>query len=232
MRYTNIKKAVFLGRPNRFIAHVLLGGVEKVCHVKTTGRCRELLVPGAAVLLSESDAPGRMTKYDLVAVYKGGRIVNIDSHAPNRVFREWIESGGLFCDSISLRPEQRFGASRFDFKAETGGRTAFVEVKGVTLEKDGVARFPDAPTERGLRHVKELMSCLEEGYDAYLSFVVQMKGVSYLEPNYTAQPAFAEALAEAAHRGVRIVAFDCHVSEDAIIPGNPVEVRTAQAKHL
>ena len=232
MRYTNIKKAVFLRRPNRFIAHVLLDGAEEVCHVKTTGRCRELLVPGASVLLCESGVPGRLTNYDLISVYKNGRIVNIDSHAPNRVFREWVERGGLFRSTVNLRPEQRFGASRFDFKTESGGRTAFVEVKGVTLEEDGVARFPDAPTERGLRHVRELVSCLEAGYDAFLCFVVQMKGVTYLEANRAAQPDFAEALAEAGRRGVRIVAFDCTVTEDTITPGDPVEVRSGQAKFL
>jgi sugar fermentation stimulation protein A len=238
MIYENIRRAVFLDRPNRFVAHIELEGRVEVCHVKNTGRCRELLIPGAAVLvqdvgrgfpsLAERDyhAPSsRKTRYDLISVRKGERLINIDSAAPNKVFAEWVRAGGLFGDIKLLKPEVRFGGSRFDFYVEADSRRAFVEVKGVTLEEDGIARFPDAPTERGVRHLRELISCVEAGYDAYAVFAIQMKGVLYMEPNWAMHPAFGEALRDAARAGVTVLAVDCDVTEDSITAADAVEVR-------
>ena len=231
MTYENIRRAVFLDRPNRFIANIEIDGRREVCHVKNTGRCRELLVHGAEILVQDvgrgaPDAPlHRKTRYDLISVWKGARLINMDSAAPNKVFAEWVRASGLFDVVTRLRPETRFGASRFDFYVEAGGRRAFVEVKGVTLEEDGVARFPDAPTERGVRHLRELVSCVDAGYDAFAVFVVQMKGVLYMEPNWATHAAFGEALRDAARAGVRVLAVDCRVTEDSITAADAVEVR-------
>lgn len=231
MTYENIRRAVFLDRPNRFIAFIEIDGRREVCHVKNTGRCRELLLPGAEVFVQDvgrgfPDAPNaRKTHFDLIAVRKGKRLVNIDSAAPNRVFAELVRSGGLFRDATLLRPEVRFGASRFDFYIEAGGRRAFVEVKGVTLEEDGVARFPDAPTERGVRHLRELISCREAGYGAYAVFIIQIKGVRYMEPNWATHAAFGDALRDAARAGVQVLAVDCDVTENSIAAADTVEVR-------
>ena len=219
MRYERMEKGIFLERPNRFIAHVRLEGqTEKtVCHVKNTGRCRELFVPGAEVWVQRAENPARKTLYDLICVKKGEQLINVDSQAPNRVAEEWLPKSGLFPADARIRREVRFGASRFDLFVEAGERRAFVEVKGVTLEEEGVARFPDAPTERGVRHVEELMRCLEEGFEAFLLFVVQMKGVRQAAPNDRTHPAFGETLRRAAAAGVQILAVDCRVTPEELL---------------
>ncbi len=225
MEYENTRRAVFIERPNRFIAHVLLDGVPTVCHVKNTGRCRELLLPGADVVVQACPNPKRKTAYDLIAVYKGGRLINMDAAAPNAVCAEWLRAGGLGFVPELIRPERRFGDSRFDFYLERNGRGSFLEVKGVTLEENGVVRFPDAPTERGVKHLRGLMRCAAEGYGAYAVFIVQMEKVLYFEPNRETHPAFAQALREAAGAGVQILALDCLTEENRLRPGKPVEVR-------
>ena len=216
MRYQNIQKGTFLSRPNRFIANVSVEGEERVCHVKNTGRCRELLLPGATVYLEHSDNPARKTAYDLVAVEKGPLLVNMDAQAPNRVFGEWVAAGGFLPGVQSIRPEVTYGASRFDFRLETESGVHFVEVKGVTLEEDGFARFPDAPTERGVKHIRELQKAAAEGYGAALVFVVQMAGMRCVAPNDLTHPAFGQALREAAAHGVRVVAYGCRVTPDTL----------------
>lgn len=224
MRYGPMVSGVFLRRPNRFIAHVLVGGVEEVVHVKNTGRCKELLVAGAEVFLEISDNPARKTKYDLIAVRKGSRLINMDSQAPNKVFAEWAQSGGI-PDLTLLRPETFFASSRFDFYWESGAKKGFVEVKGVTLELDGAAYFPDAPTDRGVKHLTELIAAKEQGYEAAVCFVVQMKPISFLSPNDVTHPAFGAALRRAHAAGVDIGAFDCRVTPDTLTLDSPVEVR-------
>ncbi len=214
MRYPNICRGTFLDRPNRFVAHVMLDGRTETCHVKNTGRCRELLLPGAAVWLCRSDDPGRKTAFDLVAVEKGDRLINIDAQAPNAVFAEWARSGRFLPDLTLLRREVSWGASRFDFYYETPGERGFVEVKGVTLEQDGAALFPDAPTERGVRHVQELTACRAEGFRAHLFFVIQMEHVRSFSPNDRTHPAFGAALRAAA--GVRLHAHTCSVTPDSL----------------
>ena len=207
MKYSEIIPAKFIERPNRFIAYVDIAGERTKVHVKNTGRCRELLKEQAQVYLEKSDNPNRSTAYDLVAVRKDGRMVNMDSGAPNKVVEEWLRAGGLFQDISLVRPETVFGNSRFDFYVESAsGTKAFIEVKGVTLENDQVAAFPDAPSERAVKHVEELIEAHKQGYDAYLIFVVQMKDVKYVEPNRKTQPAFGEAIQNARNAGVtRIV---------------------------
>ncbi|MDK9712132.1 DNA/RNA nuclease SfsA [Acidaminobacter sp.] len=224
MRYPNMKDGVFLKRPNRFIAHVEVDGNEEICHVKNTGRCRELLTEGARVLVQECDHPGRKTKFDLISVWKGERLVNMDSQAPNKVFKEWAETSGFFQGLRLIKPEQKYGNSRFDFYLETETRKVFVEVKGVTLEEDGVVRFPDAPTQRGVKHLNELMACLEDGYEALVVFIVQMKGVRYFEPNDTMHPEFGEALRRLSQRGGEVIAVDCTVTESTLEAEERVEV--------
>ncbi len=217
MKYTEIVAAEFLERPNRFIAYVELMGVRTKVHVKNTGRCRELLTDHAKVYLEKSGKESRSTAYDLVAVEKEGRLVNMDSNAPNKVAGEWLRAGGLYGDVSLVRPEKTFGSSRFDFYVESeSGKKAFIEVKGVTLEREGVAAFPDAPSERAVRHVEELIEAHRQGYEAYLLFVIQMKGVSFVEPNWETQPAFGEALRRARREGVRLLAYDCLVREDGM----------------
>lgn len=225
MRYHNIDKAVFLERPNRFVAVVDRSGQRETCHVKNTGRCRELLVPGARVYLEKSDNPARKTKYDLVCVKKGNTMVNMDSQIPNAAVREWIENGGLFRKLTLVKPETKYGSSRFDLYLEADGKKIFMEVKGVTLEEGGIARFPDAPTMRGIKHIQELVKCVEEGYEAYILFVIQMKGVTAFEPNDRTHREFGEALRFAAERGVHIIAYDCTVTEDSITIDSEIEVR-------
>ena len=225
MRYVKVKKGIFIDRPNRFIAHVAVDGVVETVHVKNTGRCRELLQPGVEVWLDCPTNPNRKTKYDLVTVRKGERLINMDSQAPNKVFAEFARSGGFTEGLTLLKPEQRWGASRFDFYAEAGERKMLIEVKGVTLEEGGVVRFPDAPTERGARHIRELIAAREEGYECYIVFVVQMEHVSHLEPNDLTDPAFAKALREADKAGVKVLAYDCHVTEDTLAIGSAVPVR-------
>ncbi|MCI7640100.1 MAG: DNA/RNA nuclease SfsA [Clostridiales bacterium] len=215
MRYANMVPGIFRKRPNRFIAHVEIDGQEQVVHVKNTGRCRELLVPGAAVWCQRSDNPARKTRYDLIAVKKGGRLINMDSQAPNTAAREWLESGGLG-KIENLRPETVHGDSRFDFSFTLEGKPCFLEVKGVTLEDDGVCAFPDAPTERGAKHLRGLAEAVQQGYGAYVLFVIQMADVKYLHPNDRTDPDFGTALREAAAQGVKIVAVECRVSEDTM----------------
>ena len=216
MRYKETEKAIFLKRPNRFIAEVEIQGKRETVHVKNTGRCKELLIPGAEVILEKSENPNRKTKYDLICVNKQGRLINMDSQIPNRAAEEWIKEGGLFPEEVTIRPEKKYGNSRFDLYVESPVRRAFVEVKGVTLEEDNVVRFPDAPTVRGIKHVEELIHCMEEGYEAYLLFVIQMKGVKKFMPNWDSQPEFGKALIKAKKAGVRILARDCLVTEDTI----------------
>lgn len=217
MKYNKIIPAKFIERPNRFIAYVEIAGQKTKVHVKNTGRCRELLQDHAQVYLEKSDNPDRATAYDLVAVDKAGRLVNMDSNAPNKVVGEWLSYGGLYQDVSLVRPETVFGNSRFDFYVESAsGRKAFIEVKGVTLETDNVAAFPDAPSERAVKHVEELMEAHTQGYEAYLIFVVQMKGVGHVEPNWQTQPAFGEALKKARSAGVKLLAYDCIVEKDSL----------------
>ncbi len=224
MIYENIVQGKFIDRPNRFIAHVEIEGEEKVVHVKNTGRCKELLVPGAVVYLQQSNNSARSTAYDLIAVKKGNRIINMDSQIPNKVVAEWLEKGTFFHDLVSLRPETTYGNSRFDFYAETKTEKVFIEVKGVTLEEDGVVRFPDAPSERALKHVEELIKAREDGYRAILFFVVQMKNAKWFGPNMDTQPEFGEALVRAAKAGVEIYAYDCKVSPDSITMNKSVPI--------
>lgn len=224
MRYEKMEPAVFLERPNRFVAYVEQAGRREICHVKNTGRCRELLVPGAELYVQRSDNPARKTTLDLISVKKGSQWVNMDSQAPNKAAAEWLRQGGLGCREITIRPEYKYGDSRFDFFLEADGRKAFMEVKGVTLEEDGIARFPDAPTERGVKHIRELIRCLDAGYEAYVFFVIQMKGVRAFEPNDRTHPAFGEALREAAKKGVQILAYDCVVRPDEMSIDQRIEV--------
>lgn len=225
MEYNNIRTGIFLARPNRFIAHVELDGEIVICHVKNTGRCRELLVPGATVYLQEFDSTTRKTKFDLIAVEKAGfGLINMDAQAPNKVFGEWATSGGFIPGLTLLRPEKTWGNSRFDFYFETEVTKGFVEVKGVTLEEDGIVRFPDAPTERGVKHIEELMACRSAGFQAYLCFVIQMDGVKCFSPNDRTHPAFGDALRRAAKAGVQLLAYDCLVTPDSLIMGKRVEI--------
>ena len=214
-------------RPNRFIAYAELNGKKETIHVKNTGRCAELLRPGAVIYVQESDNPERKTKWDLIAVEKetgsGNRLINMDSQIPNRVVQEWIEAGNLFPDVSLVRPETTYGNSRFDLYVEAGERRIFIEVKGVTLEEDGVCRFPDAPSDRAVKHLEELIRAKKEGYEAYVFFVIQMKGVSYFTPNTDTHPAFAEALRRAKEAGVEILAYDCNVTPDSIVVSDPVD---------
>lgn len=225
MKYERIEEAVFKSRPNRFIAHVVTGKGEEVCHVKNTGRCRELLVPDAHIWVQRNENPGRKTALDLIAVEKNGQVINMDSQIPNRVAEEWIRTGHLFSKNVNIRPETRFGNSRFDLYLEEGARKMYLEVKGVTLEENGVARFPDAPTERGVKHIEELIACREAGYEAGILFVIQMKNIIYLEPNDKTHPEFGEALRRARKAEVRVMAVDCLVTPDSIRADKTIEVR-------
>ena len=216
MQYENIRPAVFLSRPNRFIAKVEMDGQEETVHVKNTGRCRELLVPGRRVWLEEGTNPNRKTKYDLVAVDKDGLLVNMDAQAPNKVFAEWAQAGNFIPDLTLLRAETTWGKSRFDFYWEAGDRKGFVEVKGCTLEEDGFCRFPDAPTERGVKHLNELAACMADGYEGAVCFVIQMEGMKRFSPNDATHPAFGDALRAAHAAGVRVLAVGCHVEPDSL----------------
>ena len=222
MKYRNIIDGIFLSRPNRFIAHVEIDERVEVVHVKNTGRCKELLVPGCRVYLSVSDNPARKTKYDLVAVEKKREdgstvLINMDSQIVNDVAGEWLPISGLFSENAVIRREVTYGKSRFDFYIEDGDRKAFLEVKGCTLEKDGVAMFPDAPTERGVKHIEELISCMKDGFEAYILFVIAMKGVAIFRPNDATHKAFGDALRRAEDAGVKILAMDCVVDQDSIV---------------
>lgn len=225
MKYNNTIAANFIERLNRFIAYVDLAGERTRVHVKNTGRCRELLQDNALVYLEKSDNPQRATDYDLVAVDKNGRLINMDSNAPNKAVGEWLAAGGLYRDVSLVRPETTFGSSRFDFYVESeSGERAFIEVKGVTLENDNIAAFPDAPSARAVKHVEELAQACAQGYEAYLIFVVQMKGIRHVEPNWQTQPAFGEALKKARRAGVHLLAYDCLVETDGMTLHEPVPV--------
>ena len=225
MRYERITQGSFLERPNRFLAYAELAGKKEVIHVKNTGRCAELLKPGAVIYVQESQNPERKTKWDLIAVEKGDRIINMDSQIPNRVVQEWIEEGNLFEDVRLVKPETTYCNSRFDLYVETGDkRKIFIEVKGVTLEENGVVRFPDAPSERAVKHLEELGHAVKEGYEAYVFFVIQMKGVRYFTPNRDTHPAFCDALKRAQAAGVHVLAYDCEVSADSIEVNEEVPV--------
>ena len=230
MKYHHIVRAEFIDRPNRFIAHVRLTGEEgtesrvETVHVKNTGRCGELLVPGAAVYLEKSESASRSTAYDLVAVEKGDRLVNIDSQAPNRAVLEWLQKKELFPDLVCVRPETTYGKSRFDFYIETEKEKIFLEVKGVTRELDGVVCFPDAPSERAIKHVEELAAAREQGYGAIVLFVIQMENVRYFTPDIERHAAFAESLRQAVGRGVEILAYDCVVTAESMEIGKRIPV--------
>lgn len=224
MKYERIEKAVFLERPNRFIAYAMINGKKETIHVKNTGRCAELLIPGAVIYVQESGNPARKTKWDLIAVEKGERLINMDSQIPNQVVREWIEQGNFAPDVTLIRPETVYGSSRFDLYVEAGDRKIFIEVKGVTLEEDGVCRFPDAPSDRAVKHLEELIRAGKEGYETCVFFVIQMKDVRYFTPNTDTHPAFAETLVKAAAAGVKILAYDCEVEADSIAIADPVDV--------
>ena len=227
MRYDHTISAVFISRPNRFISICDIaddhgGHLAIKCHVKNTGRCREILVPGTKVVLERSGNPSRKTGYDLIAAYKNGNLINIDSQAPNKAFGEFITASGIFGTDPEVFPEHVHGDSRFDFYVESGDRRIFIEVKGVTLEEGGLCRFPDAPTERGLKHIRGLEKCVEEGYEAYVAFIVQMKGMTSFSPNYDTHPEFGRELEEAERKGVGILVYDCIVTEDSMTVDSPL----------
>ena len=224
MRYSQMMPGRFLARPNRFIAHVEIGGQTEIVHVKNTGRCRELLPVGAEVWCEKSSNPNRKTQFDLITVRKGQRLINMDSQAPNTAAGEWLRSGGLG-QIENLKAEAFHGDSRFDFSFTKEGKTCFLEVKGVTLEEDGICAFPDAPTQRGAKHLKGLTQLAREGYGAYVLFVIQMADVKYLHPNDATDPAFGAALREAAANGVQVLAMDCAVTEDSMALRLPVLVK-------
>ena len=223
MTYAKIVSGTFLKRPNRFIAHIEINGKEEICHVKNTGRCRELLTPGAKVYCLDAQSPTRKTRYDLIAVQKGCRLINMDSQAPNTAVKEWLSAGGLG-KLENLRAESKHGDSRFDFSFQKDGIPCFLEVKGVTLETDSVCAFPDAPTLRGTKHLRELTALAKQGYGAYVLFVIQMSDVSCFQPNDTTDPAFAAALRQAAQAGVQILAMDCAVTPNSMTLRTPVPV--------
>ena len=215
MFYANMVPGTFLSRPNRFIAYVEIDGRTETVHVKNTGRCRELLPAGAQVWCQRSDNPARKTKYDLITVRKGELLINIDSQAPNIAAEEWLLAGGLG-EIENLRRETVHGDSRFDLSFVKDGRQCFLEVKGVTLENGGVCAFPDAPTERGAKHLRGLLRAAQEGYGAYVLFVIQMSPVRYLHPHDATDPQFGQALRQAAAGGVQVLAMDCRVTEDSM----------------
>lgn len=224
MRYGTVIPGRFVDRPNRFVARVETAAGLQTVHVKNTGRCRELLLPGAAVYLERGTNPGRKTLYDLIAVEKGPLLINMDAQAPNRVFAEWVRGGSFSPEVTAVRPEFPCGESRLDFCLETPRGPHLVEVKGVTLEQDGLARFPDAPTERGVKHIRELQRAAEAGVDATLFFVVQMEHILSVSPNDDTHPAFGAALRQAAERGVQVLAYDCAVTPESITLRRPVPV--------
>lgn len=228
MKYDHIREGRFESRPNRFIAYVNIDGRREKVHVKNTGRCRELLTENAAVYLNKSDNTQRSTAYDLVAVKKGSRIINMDSQAPNKAVEEWLRKGGMFSDAIQIRPENRYRNSRFDFYVETPEDKVFIEVKGVTLEQDNAALFPDAPSDRAVKHVEELTEAVREGYKAYIVLVIQMENVEYFTPNRETHPEFADALLRARQAGVRILAYDCKVTSDSMTINKPVPVKLSR----
>ena len=218
MEYKNITKGKFINRPNRFIANVEIDGNIQVCHVKNTGRCKELLVLNATVYLEKSNNPNRKTQYDLVTVKKGNLLINMDSQAPNKIFREWAENSGYFENLTKIKSEVTFGSSRLDFYLETPQYKAYAEIKGVTLEEKGIVKFPDAPTQRGVKHLQELITAVKNGYKAYAVFIVQMEKAKYFTPNYTTHPEFGNALKQAQENGVEIIALTCKVTPNSVTP--------------
>ena len=224
MRYDNMTPGIFRARPNRFIAHIEIDGAVEICHVKNTGRCRELLIPGCTVWCQRSYNPNRKTKFDLIAVQKGDRLINMHSQAPNKAAGEWLRKGGLG-EISELRAEVKHGDSRYDFSFVKDGRRCFLEVKGCTLEHDGVCAFPDAPTERGARHIRGLTEAAGEGHGAYILFVIQMSDVKYIRPHDETDPEFGKALREAARNGVTVLAMDCAVTPDTMELRLPVLVK-------
>lgn len=227
MKYHNLISGKFIKRVNRFIAHVLVDNAEQIVHVKNTGRCKELLIPGVDVILEKSNNPGRKTQFSLIGVYKGNRLINIDSQVPTQVVFEALASGAIqeLGTVEKIKKEVTYGSSRFDIYFESGGKQGFIEVKGVTLENAGVAMFPDAPTTRGARHVYEMIEAVKNGYAGYIFFLIQMKEVGYFTPNKHTDPEFTKALSLAAKKGVKILAYDSIVSRDAILLGDKVDIR-------
>ncbi len=228
MKYKSIIKGIFISRPNRFIARVEIDGKAETVHVKNTGRCREILIPGCTVYLEKAESPLRKTPYDLIAVEKatenGTILINMDSQIPNAVAAEFLPQSGLFPEGTVFRREVTYGSSRFDLYAEYGDRKAFIEVKGVTLENEGLALFPDAPTERGVKHIKELTEAKNKGFEAYIMFIIQMTRVHTFSPNRLMHPEFADALKAADEAGVKILAYTCNVTPDSIRVKNPVKI--------
>jgi len=225
IQYSNMVEGRFLSRPNRFLAHVRINGNEEICHVKNTGRCRELLQPGARVWCQHHDDPGRKTNWSLITVQKGARLVNVDSQVPNKLAYDYVKDGGLGFIPDLVKAEKTYGQSRFDLYYEAGERRGFVEVKGVTLEEAGVARFPDAPTERGKKHLLELQQAVEDGYEAWVLFVLAMPDMVRFEPNWPRDPAFSEMLCQVAENGVRVKAVEYCVTEDTIEITKEVSVK-------
>ena len=224
MQYQNMVPGIFRARPNRFIAHIEIDRKLEICHVKNTGRCKELLTPGAKVWCQQFDSVSRKTKYDLICVQKGDILINMDSQAPNAAAKQWLLGGGLG-KIENLKAEYTHGDSRFDFSFIKDGKLCFLEVKGVTLENDGVCAFPDAPTERGVKHLKGLTAAAKEGYGAFVLFVIQMADMKYLRPHDETDPAFGKALREAAANGVTVLAMDCAVTPDSMDIRLPVLVK-------
>lgn len=229
MQYKKMVPGIFWARPNRFIAHVEIDGQTEIVHVKNTGRCQELLPEGARVWCERSDNPNRKTKYDLICVQKGERLINMDSQAPNVAVGEWLCRGGLG-NVEKIRSEVTHGDSRFDFAFEKDGKSCFLEVKGVTLEQEGICAFPDAPTARGAKHLRHLRQAVQDGYGAYVLFVIQMKDVRFLRPNDETDPAFAQALCEAADGGVTVLAVDCDVQPNSMTLRQTVPICLERAK--
>lgn len=225
MKYDKIEKGRFISRPNRFIAEIEINSNIEKCHVKNTGRCKELLVPGCTVYVQKMDNTNRKTAYDLISVYKGERLINMDSQAPNKVVYEWLLKENMFKNIKLIKPEFTYGSSRLDFYVETEKEKHLIEVKGVTLEEDGIAMFPDAPTERGIKHLLELKGSGTKGYKPYACFIIQMEGVKYFTPNYKTHKAFGECLKIVSQSGVGVIAFDCKVSKDSMTIKDRVDIQ-------
>ena len=221
MTYPTVRTGVFRARPNRFIAIVEVDGTDTVCHVKNTGRCKELLVPGCTVVLEQATNPDRKTPYDVIAVYKGDRLINMDSQAPNAVAADYLANR---FPNATIRREVTYGESRFDFYVQNGEEQWFIEVKGCTLERENIGYFPDAPTERGVKHLRHLIRATEEGYKAAVLFVIQMEGIAAIRPNDATHPAFGDALRDAAKAGVEVWATDCTVTPESLTHRHPVPV--------
>lgn len=225
MVYKNILPGKFILRPNRFIANIEIDGKTEVCHVKNTGRCKELLIPGADVFVQESNNKERKTRFDLISVYKGKELINIDSQAPNKVFGEWAKKSGFFGKIDYIKAEYTYKSSRFDFYIEAEKKKILVEVKGVTLEDKGIVSFPDAPTERGIKHINELLSAKDEGFESYVFFIIQLEKCRYFTPNREKHPEFADALEYASKNGVKVCALNCEVSKNSLDVLGFVDVR-------